>query len=90
MQDERILKKLFDYIVSTANRPVSHLIDVFSFQSHKEVQLQEGAMFAIKNLVDKNDTDTPQRLSQLKEKGLVEKLECYLSTSKESSRSIEE
>lgn len=47
-------------------------------------------MFAIKNLIDKSDMATGQRLSRLKELGIVEKLEAYLSNSRESSRSSEE
>lgn len=59
-------------------------------QSHKDGKLQEGAMFAIKNLIDKSDLNTPQRLSRLREMGIIDKLEYYLSTSRESSRSSEE
>lgn len=48
-------------------------------------------MFAIKNLIEKSDLNTPQRLSRLRELGIVEELETYLnSTSRESSRSSEE
>lgn len=48
-------------------------------------------MFAIKNLIEKSDLNTPQRLSRLRELGIVEELEKYLnSTSRESSRSSEE
>lgn len=63
---------------------------ILFLQSSKDVQLQEGAMFAIKNLIDKNDLNTPQRLSRLRELGIIEKLEFYLNTSKETSRSSEE
>lgn len=63
----------------------------FLFQNHKDVKLQEGAMFAIKNLIEKNDINTSQRLSRLRELGIIEELEKYLnSTSRESSRSSEE
>lgn len=48
-------------------------------------------MFAIKNLIEKNDLNTQQRLARLRELGIVEELEKYLnSTSRESSRSSEE
>lgn len=47
-------------------------------------------MFAIKNLIDKSDLNTSQRLSRLSEMGIIEKLEFYLNTSRESSRSSEE
>lgn len=51
-------------------------------------------MFAIKNLIEKSDLNTPQRLSRLKELGIIEELETYLNstspTSRESSRSSEE
>ncbi|XP_055324144.1 armadillo repeat-containing protein 8-like isoform X1 [Sitodiplosis mosellana] len=73
MENERILKKLFDFI------------------NHKDVKLQEGAMFAIKNLIEKSDLNTPQRLSRLQELGIIEELDKYLnSTSRESSRSSED
>lgn len=54
------------------------------------MKLQEGAMFAIKNLIDKSDLNTAQRLSRLKELGIIEKLDAYLSSSRESSRSSDE
>lgn len=63
---------------------------VLLLQNHKDVKLQEGAMFAIKNLIDKSDLNTSQRLSRLKEMGIVEKLELYLNSSRESTRSSEE
>lgn len=44
-------------------------------------------MFAIKNLIDKNDINTPQRLNRLRELGLVDKLEMYLNMSRESRSS---
>lgn len=51
-------------------------------------------MFAIKNLIEKSDLNTPQRLSRLKELGIIEELETFLNstspTSRESSRSSEE
>lgn len=47
-------------------------------------------MFAIKNLIEKSDLNSPQRLSRLREMGIIDKLEYYLNTSRESSRSSEE
>lgn len=47
-------------------------------------------MFAIKNLVEKTDSNSTQRLARLKDLGIVDKLESYLSTSRETSRSSEE
>lgn len=44
-------------------------------------------MFAIKNLIDKNDINTPLRLNRLRELGLVDKLEMYLNMSRESRSS---
>lgn len=38
-------------------------------------------MFAIKNLIEKNDNNTPERLSKLSDLGVVDKLEAYLSMS---------
>lgn len=103
MENERILKKLFDFIVSLTEKAKLFdrkekqyaqtvlLMDFVPFQNHKDVKLQEGAMFAIKNLIEKNDLNTSQRLSRLRELGIIEELEKYLnSTSRESSRSSEE
>lgn len=64
-------------------------INCFHLQTSKDVKLQEGAMFAIKNLIDKNDLNTTHRLNRLREMGLVDKLEVYLSMCRES-RSSEE
>lgn len=61
----------------------------FYLQSNKDVKLQDGAMFAIKNLVEKNDLNTSQRLARLKELDIVEKLELYMNTPREVSRSDE-
>lgn len=61
-----------------------------AFQGHSDAKLQEGAMFAIKNLIDKSDMNTAQRLSRLKELGIVDKLEAYLNNTRESSRSSDE
>lgn len=47
-------------------------------------------MFAIKNLIDKSDINTIQRLSRLRELGTADKLEVYLNNSKQSSRSSDE
>lgn len=47
-------------------------------------------MFAIKNLIDKTDINTAQRLVRLKELGIIDKLDAYLNTSRESSRSSDE
>lgn len=48
-------------------------------------------MFAIKNLIERSDLNTPQRLGRLRELGIIEELEQYLnSTSRETSRSSEE
>lgn len=52
-------------------------------------------MFAIKNLIDKNDLNTPQRLRRLKDLGIVRELETYLTkktanASRDASRSSEE
>lgn len=64
---------------------------LFHPQNHKDVKLQEGAMFAIKNLIEKSDLNTSQRLTRLQELGIIDELEKYLnSTSRESSRSSEE
>lgn len=98
MENERILKKLFDFIVINLISNPSHsnelfllMTDIFSQQNHTDVKLQEGAMFAIKNLIEKSDLNTPQRLSRLREMGIVEELETYLNSSvRESSRSSEE
>lgn len=76
-----------NYSIDTHNYGYNRI----EFQNHKDVKLQEGAMFAIKNLIEKSDLNTPQRLSRLRELGIVEELEKYLnSTSRESSRSSEE
>lgn len=72
-----------------ANSSASILVFTFHFQGHKDIKLQDGAMFAIKNLVEKSDLNTSQRLQRLKELGIVEKLELYANTSRES-RSSEE
>lgn len=67
MEDDRILKKLLD------------------FMTHKDMKLQEGAMFAIKNLIEKNDTNTTRRLMKLSEMGVVDKLEAYLNMSRDTA-----
>lgn len=48
-------------------------------QTHKDSKLQKGAVIAIKNLIDKNDLNTTQRLMRLNDLGAVDKLEAYLS-----------
>lgn len=54
-------------------------------------------MFAVKNLIEKNDLNTPQRLQRLKELGADRQLETYMSKKhantpglREASRSAEE
>lgn len=42
-------------------------------------------MFAIKNLIEKNDSNTTERLSKLNELGVVDKLEAYLNMSSASA-----
>lgn len=66
-------------------------------QNNGDPKLQEGAMFALKNLCDKNDLNTPQRLRRLKDMGIIRELETYLSKKvpsppslRETSRSSEE
>lgn len=61
-------------------------------QTASELKLQEGAMFAIRNLIEKNDSNTTQRLSKLSDLGLVDKLEAYMtmSSSHEPRRPTEE
>lgn len=95
MENERTLKKLFEFIVCdyylNCHSAAKHSFNHFGIlQSHKDGKLQEGAMFAIKNLIDKSDLNTPQRLSRLREMGIIDKLEYYLSTTRESSRSSDE
>lgn len=36
-------------------------------------------MFAIKNLIEKNDTNTTQRLNKLNDMGVVDKLDAYMN-----------
>lgn len=48
------------------------------------MKLQEGAMFAIRNLIEKNDLNTIERLTKLNEMGVVEKLEAYLNMSRDT------
>lgn len=48
-------------------------------------------MFAIRNLIEKNDQMTTQRLTKLSDMGVVDKLEAYLTMPREmSTRSPEE
>lgn len=48
-------------------------------QTDRDLKLQEGAMFAIRNLIEKNDTNTTQRLSKLSDMGVVDKLDAYMN-----------
>lgn len=96
MGDERTLYKLIEYMVNNlkidinGSNDISNACSHIMLQGHSDAKLQEGAMFAIKNLIDKSDMATAQRLLRLKELGIVDKLEAYLSSSRESSRSSEE
>lgn len=53
-------------------------------QTHSDLKLQEGAMFAIKNLIEKNDQNTKDRLTKLNDMGVVDKLEAYLNMSRDT------
>lgn len=58
-------------------------------QTHSDLKLQEGAMFAIKNLIEKNDQNTKDRLTKLNDMGVVDKLEEYLNMSRDTRPSEE-
>lgn len=41
-------------------------------------------MFAIRNLIEKNDINTIERLTKLNDMGVIEKLEAYLNMSRDT------
>lgn len=96
MNDDRILHKLLHFMVSMhsiCDKAIANHGSCFvSMQTASDTKLQEGAMFAIKNLIEKNDNNTPERLSKLNDLGVVDKLEAYLnmSTSHDTRRPSEE
>lgn len=75
-----------DYVIED-DRIIKRLGD---FLMHRDSKLQAGALFAIGNLVHRNDSSIHERHMKLKDLGIVSKLEELLNTTSKESDFYEE